>query len=391
MKSYRCARNCGVKEMTEQTALFSPMVLAFLIIVFGYWIGKFRVYSFSAGLSAVLIVAVGAGMLLSVSGLSSDAAYMTSLYSSMKIFFSLGTSLFVSAVGLSAGYALSQTFKADKLLCVLSGALMTAMGFVTMFVIGRFDNKISRSALLGILCGALTSTPGMSAACEPDNVISEEVVLGYGSAYLFGVLFIIVFVQAITGNMPNRSVIKSRSTFEKPDTAIKGMGYMATVAAIGTMLGSVKIFSFGLSLGTSGGILCVGIVAGVLLQRHKPNLTLNSEVISLYRNIGLIFFFVGSGLPAGLQLQQTFHVKWLLYGIMMTCIPIFAGYISARWILKKSNLHTAIIVSGGMTSTPAIGVMADKICHEDLSDYSMVYIGALLTMVLGIRLFGGSI
>ena len=40
-----------------------------------------------------------------------------------------------------------------------------------------------------------------------------------------------------------------------------------------------------------------------------------------------------------------------------------------------------------MTSTPAAGVLLDRNENFDLSAYTTVYVGALMTMVVGIRYF----
>jgi putative transport protein len=47
----------------------------------------------------------------------------------------------------------------------------------------------------GLMCGALTSTPGLAAAIEASGDAAASV--GYGIAYPFGVLGVVLFVQVI--------------------------------------------------------------------------------------------------------------------------------------------------------------------------------------------------
>ncbi len=171
-----------------------PITIAFLVIAIGLCIGKIKVCGVSLDLAAVLIVAVAVGYLFS---LTNGVAVTEQLNSYMKMFFTLGTSLFVSVIGITAGYSLN--IKSNgKLFSAVVGMLMIVSAFVGMWIISRIDIGISYSNLSGVLCGALTTTPGLSAVCEKSGIVPEEASLGYGSAYLFGVIFTVLTVQIIT-------------------------------------------------------------------------------------------------------------------------------------------------------------------------------------------------
>ena len=56
------------------------------------------------------------------------------------------------------------------------------------------DENLSADMAVGLLTGGLTSTPGLSAAKEVAKN-QDAVVAGYGIAYTFGVLGVVLFVQ----------------------------------------------------------------------------------------------------------------------------------------------------------------------------------------------------
>ena len=56
-----------------------------------------------------------------------------------------------------------------------------------------------------------------------------------------------------------------------------------------------------------------------------------------------------------------------------------------KFLFSKSIEQTASVIAGGMTSTPAIGVLLkNNNVSPDLCAYSLTYIGALLAMVVGV-------
>lgn len=69
------------------------------------------------------------------------------------------------------------------------------VGFVTAVVIRVIDRSADISFLLGILCGALTSTPGLACVCDMRNIDPSVAFAGYGAAYLFVVIGVVLFVQ----------------------------------------------------------------------------------------------------------------------------------------------------------------------------------------------------
>ncbi len=362
--------------------ILSPIPLAFIVIIVGYYIGQIKLFKISLSLSGILIVAIFVGWILTAVAPQLTEINIVDLENNMKLFSTLGTALFVSSIGISTGSMLDYGDRKDAK-AIIVGALMVSTAFVTMKIISWFDGSITISELLGSLCGALTTTPGLSAACELENIVSEDVVLSYGCTYPLGVVGTVLYAQVATRKTDVfYENIKNKATSYKNKAALNGLIQIAMVIILGRIIGSVKILSF--SLGNLGGILCSGIVISLLVKKISPEKSLTSEMLTPFRNIGLVLFFVGNGIPAGMRISDGVNIKIIVYGMLMAIIPIVIGTIFNRLFFKKGIEVT--VIAGGMTSTPAIGVITEKYKDISLSRYVFAYFGALITTIIMIRM-----
>ncbi len=367
--------------MTILNNLLSPISIAFIVIIVGYYIGRIKLFKVSLDLSGVLIVAVFVGWLLALITSKYAIVGIDEYSTYMKMFSALGTALFVSSMGISTGVILDFHKKKD-MKAILIGSLMVVSSFAIMRIISVVDNNISISRLIGSLCGALTTTPGLSTACELNNVISEEITLGYGYAYPFGVLITVLFVQVIA----KKSKLTSEN--EKPlyndcgnSAALGGLIQIGSVIILGRLIGNIEFLNF--SLGNTGGMLFAGIVIGLIVKKYFSEKALTSKEIAPFRSMGLVLFFVGNGIPAGMRIFGGFDVKLILYGVLMTIVPIIFGVILHKLFFDEGLAATTI--AGGMTSTPAIGILVEKHNSIALGRYALAYFGALMTIIILIR------
>ncbi|MFC1563227.1 aspartate:alanine exchanger family transporter, partial [candidate division KSB1 bacterium] len=134
---------------------------------------------FSLGQSGVLFVALVFGHL----GLN--------IPSEIK---DLGIILFVYMVGLQAGPRFFNTFKKRGLVYVQLGIIIVITSMIVTVIMAYIFN-IPAELAVGIFVGALTSTPGLAAAVEASK--SSIPSVGYGIAYPFGIIGIILFVQLL--------------------------------------------------------------------------------------------------------------------------------------------------------------------------------------------------
>lgn len=360
--------------------LFSPISIGFIVIIVGYYIGQIKLFKISLGLSGVLIVAVFTGCLIATFPYNRTIINITDYQAQMKFFSDFGTALFVSSIGISTGSTLNFRRRGD-IKAALVGSLMVLFSFITMLIISLADDNIPVSRLLGAVCGALTTTPGLSAACELENVIREEAILGYGYTYLFGVLATVLFVQTANEKISISRQCDENVTVDcEKEAVLGGLIQIGIAVILGRFIGNIEILEF--SLGDSGGMLCSGIVVG-LIRKKAFSLQSSTKVLTPLKNTGLVLFFVGNGISAGLKIHDNFDIKVIIYGVLMTLIPIAFGLIINKLFFgKRAN---ATIIAGGMTSTPAICVLTENDSNISLEGYTLAYFGALITVMFLMR------
>jgi len=149
----------------------------FLIIVIGFIIGRIKIKGISLDVSAVIFVALVFGHYGVVVP---------------KDFQNLGLVLFIFTIGIQAGPSFFESFKKNgRELAILASILIFSSGIITFLIFYFFD--IDKSLVIGLLNGALTSTPGLAAAI--DSTGSPLASIGYGIGYPFGVIGVILFVS----------------------------------------------------------------------------------------------------------------------------------------------------------------------------------------------------
>ena len=361
---------------------FSIVTVFFVIILLGGLVGKIKLFNISLGLSATLIVSIIAGFLLNkYVPFVIDVDFQKNLSFLSK----LGTAIFVSIIGLISGMSFNKRKSKISIISFIIGAIMVIAGFLLNYFILLLDSNMNKSLMMGIFCGALTSTPALSMVCESPEMAAEFAILGYGIAYLFGVINVVMFVQLITKQEKTEQVNYIKSTFGSADVLI----IIAIVSILGNVLGMITFPFLNFSLGSTGGILIVGALIGVLLRKIFAKISEIKNSLNVYRDLGLVMFFVGNGIVAGQRLNAVIQIKWFVYGMVITTISVMFGCLMLQVFDKYfDNNSKALVVSGGMTSTPALGALLRKInSNSSIEYYSMAYLGALLTIMILIKLY----
>jgi putative transport protein len=107
------------------------------------------------------------------------------------------------------------------------------------------------------------------------------------------------------------------------------------------------------------------------------------STLKLFRELGLVLFLVGAGIPGGAEFVKNFDPMYFVYGIIMTIVPMVIGYLFAKYVLKLSLLNNLGSLTGGMTSTPALGTLISTAGTEDVAAaYAATYPIALIAVVL---------
>ena len=160
-----------------------------------------------------------------------------------------------------------------------------------------------------------------------------------------------------------------------------GIAPFALAAIIGLLVGSIKIGAF--SLTTTGGYLLVALVFGHFGRVGKINLMPPAATLKVFREFGLMLFLIGAGIAGGAKFIECFQPVYFLYGALMTVVPMIIGFLFAKYVLKLNLLNTLGSLTGGMTSTPALGTLINVAGTEDVaSAYAATYPIALIAVVL---------
>ena len=402
----------GVIPITGITFL---LFCLFAVLFVGYALGRITVKGVSLGDAGVFVVALLFGALffnplqgqLTVDGTNyADQA--------LTIIENFGLILFVTSVGFIAGPKffgnLKKNFKSYVLLgliIILAGGLAAA-GCIGLGEVIGYGSSIQEqdgfvAMIVGLLSGSLTSTPAFSAA---KATVAEEytslVSVGHGIAYIFGVIGVVLFVQLIPklskANMEEeraKLVIKAEKEEKKSVGQLlqidhMGIAAFSLAAILGTVVGKIKIPMSGagldgtcFSLTTTGGCLLVSLVLGHFARIGKISMMPQQATLKLFRELGLILFLVGAGIPGGADFVANFDPMYFVYGIIMTTIPMVLGFLFAKYVLKLSLLNNLGSITGGMTSTPALGTLISVAGTEDVAAaYAATYPVALIAVVL---------
>lgn len=166
---------------------FAQTVIIFgLVIAFGIWFGKIKIFGISLGVTWVLFI----GLFFSYIGVNINHE----LQDFLKEF---GLVLFVYTLGLQVGPGFFASLNRNALVTNMLAALVVIFGVATTLILYYLStNPIS--IMTGIMSGAVTNTPGLGAAqttiTNLHHTVNDNslVTLAYAVAYPFGVFGIII-------------------------------------------------------------------------------------------------------------------------------------------------------------------------------------------------------
>ena len=116
-------------------------------------------------------------------------------------------------------------------------------------------------------------------------------------------------------------------------------------------------------------------------------MNLSQKTLSTFRELGLVLFLIGSGVSGGMKFVQYFKWIYFIYGMIITLLPMCIGYLFAKRVLKMNLLNSLGSITGGMTSTQALGTLISSTGTDEVaSAYAATYPIALITVVLSAQL-----
>lgn len=168
----------------------------FVILCLGFIIGNIKIKGISLDVSAIIFVSLFFGHW----GIQMP-----------DILEKIGLILFIYTIGLQAGPGFFDSFqKNGRDLVLLSSVVILSAGLLAYLSVVLLGVDVPMA--LGLLTGALTSTPGLATAIEVQN--SPLVSIGYGVAYPFGVIGVILFVK-LYPKLVRANLKKAEAEYEK--------------------------------------------------------------------------------------------------------------------------------------------------------------------------------
>lgn len=367
-------------------------VLMLSISIFaGLLLGKLKVKGISLGITWVLFVGIG----LSACGIACN-------HDMLHVIKEFGLILFVTAVGLQVGPGFFASFKKGGLAMNLMALVNVALGVGITVLIAKLASQ-DLTDMAGVYTGAITNTPGLSAAQQAVGDLgmegaSERLAAGYAVAYPLAVVGMIVTCLLIRpkdlASEPTTVETAASATTAKSSSAKKGGVLLIpifVIIALGVLLGSIPIpvgMKAPVKLGLAGGPLVVALIAGWLGVKkgwYGTDFT-EGQGVHMLREVGIALFLAGVGLGAGEKFVETVqvHYMWVVYGVIITMVPplLVAGF--GRWVLKMNWYTLAGFIGGSHTDPPTLAFannVAPEGCKLPNMGYATVY---PLTMFLRI-------
>ena len=164
--------------------------------------------------------------------------------------------------------------------------------------------------------------------------------------------------------------------------------------ALGVIFGSLPITFPGIpqpvKLGLAGGPLIIAILLGHFGPKWRITTYTTLSANMMIREIGISIFLAAVGLGAGENFVSSVMnggYWWILYGALITLIPVFLTGLIARLVFKLNFYQICGLLSGGNTD-PAVLAFAQDAYGTDYTsiNYATVYPLSMFLRVLAAQL-----
>lgn len=180
----------------DSNSIAHIVLLYTAVVSMGVYLGKIKFFGISLGVTFVLFAGIIAGHF-----------GFTGPVSTLNFLQDFGLILFVYCIGLQVGPGFFESFKKGGVTLNLLACGIVALNILVMLVLYFcvFDTEDPKNLpmMVGVLCGAVTNTPGLGAATEALNqvfsgaVAVPQIASGYACAYPLGVVGIIAATIAV--------------------------------------------------------------------------------------------------------------------------------------------------------------------------------------------------
>jgi len=322
-----------------QTSYFA----LFVIICLGFIIGNIKIKGVSLDISAIIFVALVFGHF---------GVVMPSILEK------IGLILFIYTIGVQAGPGFFDSFqKNGRNLALLATVVIISASAMAFVLYHAFD--LDMPIVTGLLTGALTSTPGLAAAIETTN--SPLVSIGYGVAYPFGVIGVILFAKFYP-KFIKADIKKAELDYEtKAEAGFPEIKHRSLKVendnVIGKTIGQLRVRS-----------MTQAVISRVMHQGHTttPNTKTVLEKGDLVRAVGTddalekVILLIGSEtneeipLDAGYEVQSILVTNTEAVNKSLSVFNLWTNYQATVTRIRRSGID--------ITPTPSLRLqMGDKV------------------------------
>ncbi|WP_077378877.1 putative transporter [Flavobacterium sp. A45] len=177
---------------TETPEMTQSLIVLFMAVSLGFFVGKIKIGNVSLGVSAVMFV----GLFLGHLGFSMEAELI-------QFVREFGLILFVYGIGIQVGPSFFSSFKKEGLVFNALGVGTVFFGGIIAYLIHLFANVKIENAV-GLMSGSVTNTPGLGAAKSTLIEIQKQLnlpadhfsdpAIAYAITYPIGVFGIILII-----------------------------------------------------------------------------------------------------------------------------------------------------------------------------------------------------
>ncbi|MBQ4205201.1 MAG: hypothetical protein II662_00910 [Bacteroidales bacterium] len=372
-----------------------PTIFYLAVAIFvGLILGRIKIAKISLGITWVLFV----GIILSALGVTLNN-------NMLHIIREFGLILFVTAVGLQVGPGFFKSFKKGGLAMNLMALVNVGLGVAVTVIIAKLANE-SLVDMTGVYTGAITNTPGLSAAQQAVTDLgiadaADRLAAGYAVTYplaVVGMIMTCIILRPLCKIDVKNEPSDLGVTIEKKSATPTSQRHKVNliplfiIIAVGIVIGSIPIpvgMDAPLKLGLAGGPLVAAII-GSWLGVKKGWLTTDftdSHGVWMLREVGIALFLAGVGLGAGgvFIATVTEHYIWVLYGVIITIVPPIIVATFGRLVLKI-NYYTLMGFIGGSHTDPPTLAFANNIAPEGCKLPNMGY-ATVYPLTMFLRIF----
>ena len=220
-------------NLFTQTEGVGHIVIIYAIVIsVGLLLGRIKVAGISLGVTFVLFAGILLGHIYHSAGIASSVGGYAAPGNILTFIQDFGLILFVYCIGLQVGPGFFESFKTGGVkmnaiavgIILLNVACCIGLYFAVFYKGGPINgqNSIDLAMMVGVLCGAITNTPGLGAATEACNSIfgtsAPAIANGYACAYPLGVVGIILATIVIRF-LTNTSLKESQKEIDNEKAA----------------------------------------------------------------------------------------------------------------------------------------------------------------------------